>query len=168
MLIIIFLVCIILILIGAWIAKRFDVGGIIGGIWLIVLAGLGCVGTFIASGIGINKLISQDVTRSEIRMLEEENNKIEEEFKVLIQTYMDYESGIIKDIDLENISSEKLLLITQVYPDLKANVFVQEQLRLHKENTDEIKSLKSQLLKSEVWRFWLYFGSPKVIEIEGE
>lgn len=168
MLIVIFLVCIILILIGVALIKRFDVGGEIGGMFLIVLAAFGCIGAAIASGIGINKLVSQDVTRSEIRMLEEENNEIEEEFKVLIQTYMDYESGIIKDIDLENISSEKLLLVTQVYPDLKANVFVQEQLKLHKENTDEIKSLKSQLLKSEVWRFWLYFGSPKVIEIEGE
>ena len=65
-------------------------------------------------------------------------------------------------------SVNKIMVLVEAYPDLKANVFVQEQLKLHKENTDEIKSLKSQLLKSEVWRFWLYFGNPKVIEIEGE
>ena len=49
---------------------------------------------------------------------------------------------------------------------LELSTAVTANTNLFFKNTYEIKSLKSQLLKSEVWGFWLYFGSPKIIQME--
>ena len=61
-------------------------------------------------------------------------------------------------INIEDYSGEQLLLISSVYPDLKANEMLQKQLDLYMKNSDIIRDLKISQIKAPNWKFWLYFG----------
>jgi hypothetical protein len=75
---------------------------------------------------------------------------------------MEYEEGMFEKIDIDNYSGDKLLLLTQLYPELKANTLVQTQIELHTSNAAEIKELKKGVLNSKVWTWWLYFKPVEV------
>lgn len=107
--------------------------------------------------VAITKTVSIPVTEQKITIYEEENQAIEQEVKVIIDTYMEYEEGIFGKIEIDNYSGDKLLLLTQLYPELKANTLVQTQIELHTSNTAEIKELKKKALNAKVWAWWLYF-----------
>ena len=93
-----------------------------------------------------------------IQMCEEENKKIELQVELVVNQYLEYEQGIVDKIDISEYSGDKLLLISQLYPDLKANTLLQQQLELYVKNNDEIRQLKLDKLNNSKWKFWLYFG----------
>ena len=82
----------------------------------------------------------------------------EEQIKTVIETYQDYEQGMFENVDLDKISSEKLILLTSIYPELKSDAMVQELIQVYIDNTNEIKEIRTQKLDYELWRWWLYFG----------
>lgn len=92
-----------------------------------------------------------------ITIYKEENVRIEEQIKTVIEAYQDYEQGMFEDIDLDKISSEKLILLTSMYPELKSDTMVQELIQVYIDNTNEIKAIRTQKLDYEVWRWWLCF-----------
>lgn len=87
----------------------------------------------------------------------EENARIESQVKTAIETYQNYEQGIFEDIDLDKISSEKLLLLTSIYPELKSDTMVQRLIQIYIDNTNAIKEIRTKKLDYEVWRWWLCF-----------
>ncbi len=92
-----------------------------------------------------------------ITISKEENTRIEEQIKIVIEAYQDYEQGIFENIGLDKISSEKLILLTSIYPELKSDTMVQELIQVHINNTNKIKELRTTKLDYEVWRWWLCF-----------
>ena len=74
-----------------------------------------------------------------------------------ILQYIEYEQGIFDKIDISQYSGEKLLLISQLYPDLKANEFLQHQISIYEENNKAIRSLKNSKIDHQLWAWWLYF-----------
>ena len=130
----------------------YDFGGIlntIGGILTIVTI------MFMIFAITYSVKIPQMEER--ITIYKEENVRIEEQIKTVIEAYQDYEQGMFEDIDLDKISSEKLILLTSIYPELKSDSMVQELIQVYIDNTNEIKSIRTQKLDYEVWRWWLCF-----------
>lgn len=113
--------------------------------------------------VAITKTVSIPVTERQITIYEEENKAIEQEVKVIIDTYMKYEEGMFEKIDIDSYSGDKLLLLTQLYPELKANTLVQTQIELHTSNAAEIKELKKKALNARVWTWWLYFKPVGVV-----
>ena len=112
--------------------------------------------TFIV--IAINQTIKIPQMNERITIYQEENTRIEEQIKTTIQVYQDYEKEIFGDINLDEISSERLILLTSIYPELKSDTMVQELIQVYIENTNEVKNLKIEKLNCELWRWWLYFG----------
>ena len=92
-----------------------------------------------------------------ISIYQEENTRIEEQIKTTIQVYQDYEKEIFSDINLDDISSEKLIMLTSLYPNLKSDTMVQELIKTYNKNTEELKQLKTQKLDYELYRWWLCF-----------
>lgn len=92
-----------------------------------------------------------------IAIYKEENARIEEQIKTAIEVYQDYEQEIFNEIDLDKISSEKLLLLTSIYPELKSDTMVQTQIQVYINNTNALKELRTKQLDYELWRWWLCF-----------
>jgi hypothetical protein len=72
---------------------------------------------------------------------------------------MNYEQSTyaesLKNIDISNTD---IVVLTQLYPDLKSNEMVNTQIQIYQENNNKIKELKEQKLDYQVSKWWLYFG----------
>lgn len=158
MLIVLFIIFLIMIVIGlvCIVLSTFDedLGGI-----TFLLGGIGeiCVITaMIVAAVNISKL---QVADSKIAMYEEENNKIQEQISSIVENYKDYEKNTytesLKNIDIKNTD---VVVLAQLYPDLKADGMVTKQMDIYTENNNKIKELKEQKLDYQVAKWWLYFG----------
>ena len=131
--------------------------------WENVPIVLGVIGTIcclicaIFIFIAINQTIKIPQMNERITIYQEENARIEEQIKTTIQVYQDYEQGIFDKVDLDKITSEKLLLLTSLYPELKSDTMVQELIQVYIDNNNQLKELKNSKLDYELWRWWLCF-----------
>lgn len=88
-----------------------------------------------------------------IAIYEQENQQIEEQMAKLVEDYMEFELGIIKECKPEDAT----MLVT-LYPNLTSSTLVSKQMETYTQNMHEIKTLKAQELTQEIVRWWLYFG----------
>ena len=109
----------------------------------------------IASVIAIVDLKTVD---SKIAMYEEENTKIEQDVAIIVKDYMNYEKDTYK-LTAEELETSSLLILTELYPDLKSNELVKKQIDIYIENNNKIKQLKEQKINNQACKWWLYFGS---------
>lgn len=90
-----------------------------------------------------------------LTMYEEENIKIETKVKETVRVYMNYEqdtyNNLIKEADLTT------LLIK--YPELNSNELIKTEIQTYKENSKQIKELKSKQIDKSLMAWWLYFGN---------
>lgn len=123
---------------------------------------LGCICEFITviaiiwNANGISQLKIAD---KKINMYEQENNNIQSQISEIVDSYKNYEqstySESLKNIDVSNTD---IVVLTQLYPDLKANEMVNKQIEMYQSNNNKIKALKEEKLNNEVAKWWLYFG----------
>ena len=156
MLIVLFIIFLIMIVIGlVWESLDWDSLGF-PTVFLGGIAEVGVVIGMIAAGINISQL---QVADSKIAMYEEENNKIQEQISSIVENYKDYEKNTytesLKNIDIRNTD---VVVLAQLYPDLKADGMVTKQMDIYTENNNKIKELKEQKLDYQVAKWWLYFG----------
>lgn len=120
---------------------------------------IGCTGgiiaviTFIATlvvGVDVSNL---SVIDEKIEMYQEENKNIEEQMDILVKQYMDYESDTLSEF-----KSESSVTLVSMYPELKSDTLVEQQLTTYIENNNNIKNLKAKKIDGSVLRWWLYFG----------
>ena len=91
--------------------------------------------------------------QEKIVVYEQENAKIEEQMAQLVEDYMEFELGVIKECKPEEAPT-----LVALYPTLTSSTLVSKQMEIYTQNMHEIKVLKSQELTQEVVRWWLYFG----------
>ena len=117
---------------------------IIGGILVCItlLAGL------IVGIIYSNSMVIDD----KIALYEEENTNIEQSVSLLVEEYKNYESSTFEDLMMEDLT-----VVFSVYPELKSNELVVEQIKLHVANNAKIKKLKEKKLDYRVCEWWLFF-----------
>lgn len=94
-----------------------------------------------------------------IKMYQEENQKIEDEVDILVKNYMAYEGKTFADLK----GSDSMTLVN-LYPDLKSDKLIQEQIKIYNKNNSRIKKLKSEYLSANSTRWWLCFGDAKSLE----
>ena len=169
MLIVLFIIFLVMIGIGFAIVcciDEFDHPGInffgAMGIMIGCAAELFVVIAIIAQFWGISQLKIAD---TKIAMYEEENTKIEQDIATIVKDYMNYEKDTYK-VASEQIESSSLLVLTELYPDLKSNELVKRQIDIYTENNNKIKQLKEEKINNQTCKWWLYFGS--IEESEGE
>lgn len=88
-----------------------------------------------------------------ITMYQEENTKIEKQLDTLISNYMNYESNTY-----EKFKSESSITLVSMYPELKSDKLVEEQIYVYEENNKKIRELKEDKINLKVKKWWLYFG----------
>lgn len=119
---------------------------------LLFMIMLLAISILLASIAGYN-IINGRVIDAKIEMYQEENTKIENEMTLLVDKYMDYESET-----LSKFKNESSVTLVSLYPELKADELVQQQVSIYKNNNNQIKQLKLAKINISNWRWWLYFG----------
>jgi hypothetical protein len=110
--------------------------------------------TVIAAGI---YNYDKSTINSRLTILEEQNQVVLSQIEPLVQQALDYESNTYKDFKLD---ASKIVAFTQLYPDLKANDFLNKQIDIILANQEEIKQLKLDRASLNAYHFWLW--TPKV------
>ena len=91
----------------------------------------------------------------QIEILEENNKELLAELEPVIEKYLNYESGTLTKL---KVNSDTLIAFS-VYPELKGNEFVIEQINIIKRNNREIREKKLELASLESYRIWLFMGA---------
>lgn len=111
---------------------------------LVMISMTACYGDDAISG----KYIDEKIT-----MYQEENAKIEEQIDALVQNYMKYESDTFSEF-----KSDDSMTLVSLYPELKSDELVQNQISVYTKNNKKIKELKEQKIDTAKSKWWLYFG----------
>lgn len=150
-------------------------------ILIIVLSILGIIGAFIVDekldgemffsiGVGIinilviliagialiyntSKLIDNRTIDNKIAIYQEENEKLEGKIETTVKGYMDFEKDAYKGVKVESYIS-----LVNLYPELKADKLIQEQINTYQKNSEKIKDLRVKKAKTTVYKWWIYFG----------
>lgn len=102
------------------------------------------------------KVANEHVIDAEIAMYEEENSRIEERINTLVSNYLEYEQQTFAEFKPSD--NEDLVAMASLFPELKSDTLVQEQLSIYVDNNAKIKSLREQKIGLAVCRWLLYFG----------
>lgn len=117
----------------------------------------------IVSGISMACLIacaawiaSERYIDEEIQMYVEENTNIEKQVDLLVDQYMDFETDTYMALQ-----GEGSIALVSLYPELKSNELVSEQINIYVWNNEKIKELKTEQIHLKNMKFMLYFGGGK-------
>lgn len=146
--IVILLVGIILIGLATYLAEK------IGNVELMAIMGM------VASMLGLFLVVfnGADVVKGrtydkKIEMYQEENKKIENQIDLVVQKYMTHEDETFK-----KAKSESSMTLVSLYPELKSDSLVKEQIKIYNKNNSKIKELKESQIDINTAKWWLYFG----------
>lgn len=153
MIIVIFLVCVGVILLGAWLYE--DIEEVAGDITMFCGI-IGSVASFIALIILLVNVSGLKVIDTKIEMYQTENTNIESQISDCVKQYQKYETEIFTDV-----APDSAITLVSLYPELKSDKLVVKQIEIYIANNEKIKELKEKKIVGDITRWWLYFGGGK-------
>lgn len=149
MIIVIALIGVAVLVVGLVSFDEFDTGReVCGGVSGVLLA------LSVLSAIVVGIVLSHyGVADQKISMYKEENARIEAHISEMVGRYQEYETGVFSEV-----SSENALSLVSLYPELKADTLVREQIEIYYKNSEKIKELREDEIDAIVLRWWLFFG----------
>lgn len=97
------------------------------------------------------------VIDQKIAMYEQENAKIEQQIETAITAYQQHEKDVFTEV-----KPDSYIQLVSIYPELKSDTLVKEQIKTYQSNNKKIKELKVTAINGNVKRWWLYFGHKDV------
>lgn len=138
----------------------FIIVTIIVGIWFWVVAGeppllsiIALAAEIIIMGCLIGSIVNGRVIDSKIKLIEKQNKDIEEKVEVTVKTYMNFEKDTLTEF-----KTDSYIQLVNLYPDLKSNELIQNQINLYEKNNKKITELKTDKLNISNYKWWVYFG----------
>lgn len=153
MIIVIFLVCVGVIVLGAWLYNTIN--EVPGGVTMAC----GIIGSIISFIALISLLVTVSGLKTidlKIDMYQTENTQIENQITECIKEYQKYETEIFTEV-----APDSAITLVSLYPELKADELVKKQIEIYVANNQKIKELKEEKIMGNVYRWWTYFGSGK-------
>ena len=153
MIVIIFVLCVAIASIGSWLDANHN--ETVASCCAMICGTAGGIISFVAMVVLIANVSALLTIDNKIAMYQEENTNIERQIEGCVKQYQEYESGVFADA-----SSESVITLVSLYPELKADALVAKQIEVYLGNNKKIKELKEQSIDGDVMRWWLYFGKP--------
>lgn len=119
-----------------------------------IISGLIAGGLFIAMCFCIVDIATEFTIDKKIAMYEEENMAIEQDVDTIVKSYMEHEQKTFNGLKAEKSS---IVLIT-MFPELKSDELVQQQLDIYIANNGRIRELKEEQIIIDKMRWIVYFG----------
>ena len=122
--------------------------------YILLILGLGSAIIFgITVVANMDEVASGKVINQKISMYQTENRNIEEQVDAVVKQYMEHE-----DNTFETARSKDTMTLVSLYPELKSDSLVKEQISVYNKNNAQIKKLKEKKIDVSVAKWWLYFG----------
>lgn len=90
---------------------------------------------------------------AKIAMYQEENKAIEEKIEATVKQYMSFEKDTYKDLKVDSYIN-----LVSLYPELKSDTLIKEQINTYQENSETIIGLKESKIDRQALKWWLFFG----------
>ena len=107
----------------------------------------------IIMGCLIGSIVNGRVIDGKIKLIEKQNKDIEEKVEVTVKTYMNFEKDTLTEF-----KTDSYIQLVNLYPDLKSNELIQNQINLYEKNNKKITELKTDKLNISNYKWWVYFG----------
>lgn len=126
--------------------------------WLFCIFGIIplVIGVIVAISLAI-QISNLSVIDQKIAMYEQENTKIEQQIETAVTAYQQHEKDVFTEV-----KPDSYIQLTSIYPELKSDALVKEQIKTYQSNNKKIKELKVTAINGNVKRWWLYFGHKDV------
>ena len=115
------------------------------------------IGTVIFFGVAIYLACSintEYTLEQKIVMYQEENENIEKNINEIVKNYLNYERDTFSDLKPDDSSMNLVTL----FPELKSNELVKQQMDIYIENNQKIKDLKEAKINILKKKWILYFS----------
>ena len=150
---------VVLVIIGAFITidnpyKDYGAGWVAGGLVIAILFGI------IATCVCQSRHSTINNTGAQIVVLEENNKELLAEIGPVVEKYLNYETGTFEKMKVDG----NTIVAYSMYPELKGDTFIAEQISIIKKNNEEIKNKKLALASLEKYRMWIFMGDPNIKE----
>ena len=89
---------------------------------------------------------SGSIVDKKIAMYEEENIRIENQIDTIVKEYQKYEVEVYDT-----------MTAAMLFPELTSNTLVQKHIKIYVNNNQQIKALKTEKFKHELYGWWLFF-----------
>lgn len=113
-----------------------------------------CIVAVISLAVQVSNL---SVINEKIAMYEQENTKIEQQIETAVTAYQQHEKDVFTEV-----KPDSYMQLVSIYPELKSDTLVKEQIKTYQSNNKKIKELKVTAINGNVKRWWLYFGHKDV------
>ena len=120
---------------------------------MALIFGIVSIALFIYDANLINKVGTAYTIDEKIAMYEVENTSIEESIDATVKNYMNFEATTYTEF-----KDEDALTLVSLFPELKSDSLVQQQIAVYIANSQKIKELKEEKIDLSKARFKLYFG----------
>ena len=100
------------------------------------------------------ELIGIRVIDEKIELYQMQNENIENKVANVVKEYMKHENETFKELK----TNESYMTLVTLYPELKSDELIKEEIKLYEENNKKILNLKEQKINESIYRWWLYFG----------
>lgn len=114
------------------------------------------IGVIVAITLAV-QVSNLSVIDQKIAMYEQENTKIEQQIETAVTSYQQHEKDVLTEV-----KPNSYIQLVSVYPELKSDTLVKEQIKTYQSNNKKIKELKVAAINGNVKRWWLYFGHKDV------
>lgn len=109
--------------------------------------------TLVATILLLVSVANLNVIDQKIEMYEQENIKIERQVETAVKAYQEHEKDVFT-----SVKTDSYMQLVTLYPELKSDTLVKEQIKTYQSNNKKIKELKEKAIDGNVKRWWLYFG----------
>jgi len=98
-------------------------------------------------------LVNIRIIDKKIKLYETQNKEIEDKIEITVKKYMEYEGNTYREL-----KNGSYIQLVNLYPDLKADKLVQQQMNLYTKNNTKIIKLKEEKMNETIYKWWIYFG----------
>ena len=147
MLILLLIISIICIIIGVIFDDGFD--------GLLMSVGIICAVPIVVIILWLStSLVDLTVIDEKIELYSNQNKDIENKVEVVVKQYMEHENKTFAELKTD----ESYITLVTLYPDLKSDKLIENEIKLYEENNKKITKLKEQKINGKIYKWWIYFG----------
>lgn len=117
--------------------------------------GIATCGIVIAICCIVPQVATASTIDSKIAMYQEENATIEQDIDRVVDAYLEHEHETFADLKTE----ESSITLVTLFPELKSDTLVQQQLEIYVANNAKIKELKEAKIDIAKKKWLIYFGN---------
>lgn len=148
---IIIVICIGLFILGSFLLNDTDLE--FTGCSLIIGSIITIIAFLIWAVVCINGIVGGRVIDKRISLYKEQNKDIEQKIELVVKEYKDFEKDTFT-----GLKSDSYITLVNLYPELKSDKMVQQQINLYTKNNKKITELKEEKINITIYKWWIYFG----------